>query len=253
MNGGGNLGAKLHALRLELETLKIYGHEYIDGVLPPDWLKRLDVKEMKPKPVRTTASAKEKGQDDSLAKIVVDIRDCRLCPLCGTRTQTVPGAGNPSARLMFVGEAPGADEDKQGEPFVGRAGQLLTRMIVAMGLAREDVFIANVLKCRPPENRTPLPAEVEKCEPYLIRQIEMIRPEVICSLGAVASSTLLKTETTISKLRGNFHSYHDTPLMPTFHPSYLLRNDSAKKDVWSDLQMVMKRLGLVAPAQKDKA
>lgn len=239
MDGGGNLGAKLHALRLELETLKIHGHEYIDGVLPPDWLKRLDVK--------------KKRQDDSLAKIVADIRECRLCPLCKTRTQTVPGVGNPRARLMFVGEAPGADEDKRGEPFVGRAGQLLTRMIVAMGLAREDVFIANVLKCRPPENRTPLPAEVEKCEPYLIRQIEMIRPEVICSLGGVASSTLLKTETTISKLRGTFHSYHDTPLMPTFHPSYLLRNDSAKKDVWSDLQMVMKRLGLVAPAQKDKA
>jgi DNA polymerase len=126
-------------------------------------------------------------------------------------------------------------------------------MIGAMGLAREDVFIANVLKCRPPENRTPLPAEVEKCEPYLIRQIDMIRPEIICSLGGVASSTLLKTETTISKLRGNFHSYHDTPLMPTFHPSYLLRNESAKKDVWNDLQMVMKRLGLVAPAEQGKS
>lgn len=248
-----NLGAKLRAFRLELETLKIHGHEYAQDALPPDWLARLDVKNMKPTSVKAPATVKEQRQDDTLGKIVGDIRECRLCPLCKTRIQTVPGVGNPRARLMFVGEAPGADEDKQGEPFVGRAGQLLTRMIGAMGLKREDVFIANVLKCRPPENRTPLPAEVEKCEPYLIRQIEMIRPEVICSLGAVASSTLLKTETTISKLRGNFHSYHDTPLMPTFHPSYLLRNDSAKKDVWSDLQMVMKRLGLAMPAEKGKS
>lgn len=248
-----NLGAKLKAFRLELETLKIHGHEYAQGSLPPDWLARLDVKEMKQKPVKAPVAAKEKKQDDSLERIAADIRECKLCPLCKTRIQTVPGVGNPRARLMFVGEAPGADEDKQGEPFVGRAGQLLTRMIGAMGLKREDVYIANVLKCRPPENRTPLPAEVEKCEPYLIRQIEAIRPEIICSLGAVASSTLLKTETTISRLRGNFHSYHDTPLMPTFHPSYLLRNESAKKDAWNDLQMVMKRLGLKPPAQKDKA
>lgn len=253
MSGEENLGAKLNALRMELATLKIHGHEYIDGALPPDWLERLDVKEMRQKPEITPVAPKVKHQDDSLQKITSEIRECRLCPLCKTRTQTVPGVGNPRARLMFVGEAPGADEDKQGEPFVGKAGQLLTRMIAAMGLKREDVFIANVLKCRPPDNRTPLPAEVEKCEPYLLRQIDMIRPEVICSLGAVASSTLLKTETSISKLRGTFHSYHDTPLMPTFHPSYLLRNPAAKKDVWEDLQKVMKRLGLEIPAEKGKA
>lgn len=247
-----NLAARLRAFRLELGTLKIHGHEYVEGTLAPDWLARLDVKDMKPKSVKTLVAVKEKGPGDSLEKITADIRECRLCPLCKTRIQTVPGVGNPRARLMFVGEAPGADEDNQGEPFVGRAGQLLTRMIVGMGLKREDVFIANVLKCRPPENRTPLPAEVEKCEPYLIRQIDMIRPEVICSLGAVASSTLLKTETTISKLRGNFHSYHDTPLMPTFHPSYLLRNESAKKDTWGDLKMVLKKLGLEAPSVKEK-
>jgi DNA polymerase len=247
-----NLGAKLKALRLELTTLKIHGHESVQGALPPDWLKRLDVKEMKPKSVKTPVSAREETRD-SLEKIASDVRECRLCPLCKTRTQTVFGVGSPRARLMFVGEAPGADEDKTGEPFVGRAGQLLTRMIGAMGLTREDVFIANVLKCRPPENRAPLPAEVEKCEPYLIRQIGMIRPEVICALGAVASSTLLRTDTIISKLRGTFHSYHDTPLMPTFHPSYLLRNESAKKDVWNDLQMVMTRLGLAIPGEKEKA
>lgn len=248
-----NLGARLKALRLEMETLKLHGHECVHGTLPPDWLARLDVKETKPEPVKTAVSAGKETRDDSLDKIASDVRDCRLCPLSGTRTQTVFGVGNPRARLMFVGEAPGADEDRRGEPFVGRAGQLLTRMIGAMGLEREDVFIANVLKCRPPENRTPLPSEVEKCEPYLIRQIETIRPEVICALGAVASSTLLRTETPISRLRGKFHSYHDTPLMPTFHPSYLLRNESAKKDVWSDLRMVMKRLGLRAPGEKEKA
>ena len=253
MSGGGNLGAKLFALRMELETLKIHGHEHIDGALPPDWLDRLDVEEMKPKQDKAPADARVKSKDDSLAKIASEVSECRLCPLCRTRTKTVPGVGNPRARLMFVGEAPGADEDRQGEPFVGKAGQLLTRMIAAMGLKREDVFIANVLKCRPPDNRTPLPAEVEKCEPYLLRQIDMIRPEVICSLGAVASSTLLKTETSISKLRGKFHSYHDVPLMPTFHPSYLLRNPAAKKDVWEDLQMVMKRLGLAMPAEKEKS
>ena len=253
MNDGTTIGAKLKALRLELETLKIHGHECVHGTLPQDWTARLDVKEMKPKSVKAPVSAKKETREESLEKIASDVRECRLCPLCKTRTQTVFGVGAPRARLMFVGEAPGADEDKKGEPFVGRAGQLLTRMIVAMGLKREDVFIANVLKCRPPENRTPLPAEVEKCEPYLIRQIETIRPEVICALGGVASSTLLRTETTISRLRGKFHSYHDTPLMPTFHPSYLLRNESAKKDVWSDLKMVMKRLGLAAPVEKGKA
>lgn len=240
--------ARLRAFRLELETLKIHGHELIEGALPKDWLSRLDVKEMKE--TNKTAPSVSKREAESLADIAPQIRECKQCSLSKTRTQTVFGVGNPKARLMFVGEAPGADEDKKGEPFVGRAGQLLTKMIEAMGLKREDVFIANVLKCRPPDNRKPLPEEVAKCEPFLIRQIEAIRPEIICALGSVASSTLLRTETSISKLRGTYQNYQGIPLMPTFHPSYLLRNVAAKKETWSDLQTVMKSLGLPLPAEK---
>ncbi|MDQ5985272.1 MAG: hypothetical protein CSYNP_00980 [Syntrophus sp. SKADARSKE-3] len=171
-----------------------------------------------------------------------ELGDCRRCGLHGQRNNIVFGEGNPSASLVFVGEAPGADEDAQGRPFVGRAGQLLTKIIEAMKLNRQDVYICNILKCRPPGNRNPKPDEIEVCEPFLIRQLNAIRPKVICALGTFAAHTLLKSETPITILRGRFHRYQGIDLMPTYHPAYLLRNPSAKKLVWEDVQMIMKRL-----------
>lgn len=178
------------------------------------------------------------------------VLNCQKCGLCATRTNVVFGTGNPNADLMFVGEAPGQDEDIQGIPFVGRAGQLLTKIIEAMGTTREDVFIANVLKCRPPQNRNPKPEEVAECEPYLLAQIARIQPKVIVALGTWAAQTLLKTDRKISGLRGVFHEYHGVRLMPTFHPAYLLRNPSGKKTVWEDMKAVMKVLKMPVPARK---
>ena len=178
----------------------------------------------------------------SLTEIRTDLGDCRRCKLHAGRTNIVFGVGNPGARLMFVGEGPGADEDQQGEPFVGRAGQLLTQIIKAMGLGREDVYIANVVKCRPPGNRNPEPDEIEACSPFLQAQIASIGPTVIVALGKFAAQTLLQTETPISRLRGQFHTFGGVAVMPTFHPSYLLRNPAAKREVWEDMKMVMQRL-----------
>lgn len=160
---------------------------------------------------------------------------CTKCGLHKSRTQTVFGVGNPSARWMFVGEAPGADEDAQGEPFVGRAGQLLNAMLFAMGLRREEVFICNVLKCRPPGNRDPQPGEVECCEPYLLRQIALIQPKLIVALGRHAAHSLLKTEAPLARLRNQRLSYHGTPLIVTYHPAYLLRSPGEKRKAWDDL------------------
>lgn len=182
------------------------------------------------------------GNASALEKVRTELGDCHRCTLGGLRQRIVFGEGSPDADLLFVGEAPGADEDAQGRPFVGRAGQLLTKIIDAMGLKREDVYICNILKCRPPENRNPLPEEIAACEPFLIRQIEAIRPRMICALGSFAAHTLLKSEAPITLLRGRFHSYHGIPLMPTYHPAYLLRNPGAKKMVWEDVQMIMKAL-----------
>jgi DNA polymerase len=168
------------------------------------------------------------------------VRTCVKCVLHKTRTQTVFGTGNRNARWMFVGEAPGADEDAQGEPFVGRAGQLLNAMIAAMGLKREDVYIANVLKCRPPGNRDPQPNEVEQCEPYLVHQIELIRPKLIVALGRHAAHSLTRTELPLARLRGQRLSYHDTPLIVTYHPAYLLRNLPDKRKAWEDLKRAMR-------------
>lgn len=165
------------------------------------------------------------------------VRTCTKCGLHKTRTQTVFGVGNPAASWMFIGEAPGADEDKQGEPFVGRAGQLLNAMLFAMGLKREEVYIANVLKCRPPGNRDPQPEEVAQCEPYLIRQIEHIRPKLIVALGRHAAHSLLKTEVPLARLRGQRLSYHGIPLVVTYHPAYLLRSPGEKRKVWDDLTL----------------
>jgi len=175
------------------------------------------------------------------------IGDCRRCELAPTRTNVVFGVGNPRAELVFVGEAPGAEEDAQGVPFVGAAGRLLTKIIEAMGLRRDEVYIANILKCRPPGNRNPLPDEIASCEPFLIAQLEIIGPKVICALGTFAAQTLLKTKDPISRLRGRWHTYQGIPLMPTFHPAYLLRNPAEKKTVWADVQAVIARLGRPIP------
>jgi DNA polymerase len=164
--------------------------------------------------------------------------------LASTRTQTVFGVGNPSARLVFIGEAPWADEDRQGEPFVGKAGQLLTKIIEACRLRREDVYIANVLKCRPPGNRTPAPDEVTHCRGYLDRQLAIIRPEYICCLGAVATRCLLGLESPMNRIRGKFFDYEGIPVLCTYHPAYLLRNPAAKRDVWDDMKLLMRRLGV---------
>lgn len=164
--------------------------------------------------------------------------NCRACSLCESRTQVVFGNGNLNADIMFVGEAPGAEEDRQGLPFVGASGQLLTRMIEAIGLQREDVYIANVIKCRPPNNRDPLPEEIDQCEPYLIRQIEMINPRVICTLGRFAVQTLLKTTDSMGRLRGKVFDYQGVKLVPTYHPAALLRNAQWKRPTWEDLKLV---------------
>jgi DNA polymerase len=178
----------------------------------------------------------------SLSQLEAVAKQCTKCRLHRGRTQVVFGVGNPRAALMFVGEAPGRDEDLQGEPFVGRAGQLLTRIIEAIGLRRRDVYIANVIKCRPPNNRNPQEDEIARCEPYLMRQIELVRPRIIVALGTFAAQTLLKTAAPISQLRGRFHTYHGVKVMPTFHPAFLLRNPERKRAVWEDMQAVQREL-----------
>jgi len=186
-------------------------------------------------------AARAKGAG-SLGAVREELGDCTRCPLPRTRRTLVFGEGSPRARLVFVGEAPGEEEDKQGRPFVGRAGQLLTKIINAMGLEREEVYICNILKCRPPGNRNPQEDEIAACEPFLVKQIEAIDPEIICALGTFAAKTLLRTEAPISAIRGRFHDYHGRRLMPPYHPAYLLRNPDAKKLVWEDGQKIMKIL-----------
>ncbi len=186
--------------------------------------------------------------DDSLASVAGEVAGCTKCVLHESRTQTVPGEGSRTPEILFVGEGPGADEDKTGRPFVGRAGQLLTKMIQAMGYAREDVFIANVVKCRPPGNRTPQLDEMETCLPYLKRQIVLLRPKVIVALGATAVKGLLDDDKiAITRVRGEWRDFENIPLMPTYHPAYLLRNPAAKRDVWTDLKTVLARLGRTPP------
>lgn len=174
-----------------------------------------------------------------LQRLRAEIGDCAGCRLGETRHNLVFGVGDPDAEILFIGEAPGRDEDLQGEPFVGAAGQLLTKMIEAMGLRREEVYIANIIKCRPPQNRDPAPDEIAACEQFLIRQVEIIAPRLIIAMGNHAAKTLLRTETGITRLRGRFHAYQGVPLMPTFHPAYLLRNPEEKRRAWEDLKIVM--------------
>ena len=196
-------------------------------------------------PVTSNQSPSDK--QSALDALAAELGDCKRCPLGNTRTKLVFGEGNPSARIMFIGEAPGRDEDQQGRPFVGRAGQLLDRIIAAMGLKRSDVYIANVLKCRPPDNRVPLPDEVVHCLPYLERQIAIIQPEIIICLGATSAQHLLGPGESISRIRGRFFQYRGTTVMATYHPAYLLRNPAAKADVWADIQKAMTRLRIPIP------
>jgi DNA polymerase len=201
-------------------------------------------------PAPSLFDAADRITDDTLLKIREDLGECTRCKLHKHRHTIVFGDGNPKAELVFVGEGPGADEDAQGLPFVGRAGKLLTQMIEAMGLQRKDVYICNVVKCRPPENRTPEEDEVSTCSPFLLRQLDVISPKVIVCLGAVAAKTLLKTNRGISHFRGEWLDFCSSKLMATYHPAYLLRNPNAKPEVWKDLQKVMAVLGLQAKKGK---
>lgn len=194
------------------------------------------------RPEKTPASPSGDAAAE-LVRIREDLGDCKRCALHNTRTQIVFGVGDPRADLVFVGEAPGRDEDLQGEPFVGRAGQLLTKMISAMGYSRKQVYIANIIKCRPPQNRNPEPDEIISCEPFLIRQLGAIHPKVICALGKFAAQTLLRTEEKISSLRGRWFEYQGIRIIATYHPAYLLRNPDEKRIVWDDLKKIMTALG----------
>lgn len=187
---------------------------------------------------------------ESLEQIRKNLGECQRCKLGATRKSLVFGVGNPKARLVFVGEGPGADEDAQGEPFVGDAGKMLNRIITAMGLTREEVYICNVVKCRPPQNRPPEADEVATCSPFLLRQLQSIKPEAIVALGSSAAQALLQTKVPISKLRGKFHDFHGSPLMPTYHPSYLLRtggNSDSFWSVWDDMTQILQLLKLPVP------
>jgi len=228
-------------------------HQYLDALGITRWEPRHDPTASSPQestapavpPVPATVSSGKPDiarpsslpgvQSLDWAGLEATVSVCTRCALHATRKQTVFGVGDHRARWMFIGEAPGADEDRLGEPFVGRAGQLLNAILFAIGLKREEVYIANVLKCRPPGNRDPQPDEVEQCEPYLIRQIELIQPRLIVALGRHAAHSLLKTEVPLGKLRGQRLSYHGTPLIVTYHPAYLLRNPADKRKVWDDL------------------
>ena len=224
----------------------------LEGEPPGEPQRTVAQRELRPPIVNapeTTAGgppALQHGSDVAAELAAIEAR-AKICVKCGElsrcRHSVVFGVGSPRAEIMFVGEAPGHDEDMQGEPFVGRAGELLTKIIAAMGYKREDVYIANVLKCRPPQNRTPLPDEVTNCLPYLLSQIELIKPKIIVALGATAVRSLLDVQIGITKMRGHWYTFRDIPIMPTFHPAYLLRNPPAKKEVWEDMKAVLEKLG----------
>jgi uracil-DNA glycosylase family 4 len=201
----------------------------------------------------TTAPQSERLGAKGLEIVRADLGDCTRCKLAKTRTNIVFGVGDPNADLVFVGEAPGGDEDRQGEPFVGLAGQLLTKMIGAMGYRRDEVYICNVIKCRPPSNRNPEPDEVASCEPFLKGQLGAIKPRMIVTLGKFASQSICRETTPITRLRGNFRSYEGIPVMPTYHPAYLLRTPEAKREAWADLQAVLAalaKMGITPPGAR---
>jgi uracil-DNA glycosylase family 4 len=211
---------------------------------------RLAPKSSKIKPVSLVGTPITLVGDPAAELTAVEAR-AKVCVKCAElsrcRTNVVFGTGNPNAEIMFVGEGPGHDEDLQGLPFVGRSGELLTKIIGAMGFTREEVYIANVVKCRPPENRTPLPDEIANCLPYLLSQIELIQPKVLVALGATAVRALLDVQIGITKMRGHWYTFRNIPIMPTFHPAYLLRNPPAKKEVWEDMKAVLEKLGREVP------
>jgi len=229
----------LDALRARLEEEKWFGESHLPrGAAAPA--------------TKTSGSiVMEKAA--RLADLEKVVQLCARCPLKKTRTNLVFGEGNPAAEIMFVGEAPGHDEDLQGRPFVGKAGQLLTRIIQAMGMQREDVYIANILKCRPPENRTPHLTEITSCARYIFQQINIIKPKVIVGLGNIAVKALLNTDQSISSLRGKLHDFDGMKLMPTYHPAYLLRNPYSKSDVWDDIKKVLAYLGKPIPKSSARA
>ena len=193
---------------------------------------------------KKSSPAEVEKKTERLNQLHDSMKDCKKCGLHQGRTQVVFGGGNPDADLVLVGEAPGYYEDQQGLPFVGKAGHLLDRMLAAMHLGRKDIYICNVIKCRPPENRNPSPEEIVTCEPYLIEQLEIMQPKVICAMGKFAAQTLLQSKVPISRLRGKWHEYQGVQLMPTFHPAYLLRNPADKRLVWEDMQQIMQVLGI---------
>ncbi|MCM0606656.1 MAG: uracil-DNA glycosylase [Xanthomonadaceae bacterium] len=225
-----------------------------DGFLPKGAIV-MAKKSKRSKPKNLPATVSTDGLPNDFESLQADVANCKKCKLCETRHQTVFSDGSNKAKLMFIGEAPGEQEDETGKPFVGRAGQLLTKMIEAMGLTRNEIYIANIIKCRPPENRYPETEEVIQCQPYLMKQIELLKPTVIVALGTCATQTLLRTEETISDMRGKYVTF-DTGkfktehFMPTFHPSFLLRSPQGKKQVWKDLQVVAKTMGIKIPHQK---
>lgn len=218
----------IKSLRVYLETDKLIG---IEELLLSESTAAAD-----------KGNIKVRKEEMTLAKLKQKLEECKECPLNKRRTNLVFGSGNPHAALMFVGEAPGADEDLQGLPFVGRAGQLLTKMIEAINMRREGVYIANILKCRPPNNRPPMPEEVAACSPFLMEQINLIRPKIICALGKFSSQFLLRTDEPISALRGKFREINGILIMPTYHPAYLLRNTNDKRLVWEDLKKIRDEL-----------
>ena len=244
-NGGEEFATLVMSMRRHLQRRQRAGIRIVPGSIPSE-VKRAALQEINllgGTMDNLFAENAEALKANNLEELRAAIGDCRRCKLCSGRTNLVFGVGNPNADLMFIGEGPGRDEDLQGEPFVGRAGQLLTDIITkGMGMKREDVYIANVVKCRPPENRNPEPDEVAACEPFLKKQIDLVRPRIIVALGKFAVQALLQSKVPITKLRGQWHSYHGIKLMPTFHPAYLLRNPADKKLVWEDIKKVIKEL-----------
>ncbi len=239
-----------HSLSLHLDGIRTWGIDRIFGVpeLPPRSPSASETA-VTPEPSVTQETSAPLGRrlvaDPAalLAQVATEVAACTACRLCEGRTQTVPGVGDPRARLLFVGEAPGRDEDLQGEPFVGKAGQLLDKIIGALGFRRDEVFIANTLKCRPPNNRDPLPEETRACSPYLERQVAALAPQLIVALGKPAARLLTGRDEALGRLRGGKHSYQGVPVVVTYHPAYLLRTPAAKADCWQDLQEVVRTFG----------
>ncbi len=239
-----------HARIIVMDTTR----QRVESWAAPPQSRASSAKAVTAPPVSSVAASSispETSEASTLGEIARDIAACTRCDLSRTRTNTVPGHGHPRPQLLFIGEAPGEEEDRQGLPFVGRSGALLTRMIKRMGLSRDEVFIANILKCRPPGNRTPTSAERETCRPFLERQIATLSPAVIVILGATALHGLLQVETAISQSRGVWHEYRGIPVMPTYHPSYLLRNLKARFDTWDDMLQVLDRIGRRPPPIDD--